>query len=306
MINQPQKSKTVTAKIENSIYFPYLQLMRLDRPIGTLLLLWPTLWALWIASKGIPDWKLLLVFCSGVIIMRAAGCVINDWADRHYDGQVERTKNRPLVNGTIPHHHALILFVGLSLIAFALVLTLDIKTIQFSFIAIGLAIIYPFMKRYTFYPQVVLGAAFSWGMPMAFMAVNGEVSDMGWVLFMANLLWTIAYDTQYAMVDRKDDLKIGIKSTAILFGDADKLIIGILQVVVVLSLLIVAAREELGWIFNLSVLITIALFSYQQWLIKERKTEQCFKAFLNNNWVGLVVFIGILLSYYFKLESVIK
>ncbi len=306
MINQPQKSKTVTAKIENSIYFPYLQLMRLDRPIGTLLLLWPTLWALWIASKGIPDWKLLLVFCSGVIIMRAAGCVINDWADRHYDGQVERTKNRPLVSGAIPHHHALILFVGLSLIAFALVLTLDIKTIQFSFIAIGLAIIYPFMKRYTFYPQVVLGAAFSWGMPMAFMAVNGEVSDMGWVLFMANLLWTIAYDTQYAMVDRKDDLKIGIKSTAILFGDADKLIIGILQIVVVLSLLIVAAREELGWIFNLSVLVTIGLFSYQQWLIKDRKTEQCFKAFLNNNWVGLVVFIGILLSYYFKLESVIK
>ncbi len=292
-------------KTSQSVYFPYLQLMRLDKPIGTLLLLWPTLWALWIASEGIPDTRLLLIFLFGVVLMRAAGCVINDWADRHYDGKVERTKNRPLVSGAIPHHHALILFLGLSLIALSLVLMLDWPTIQFSFIAIALAIIYPFMKRYTFYPQVVLGAAFSWGMPMAFMAVTGEVSDMGWVLFMANLLWTIAYDTQYAMVDRKDDLKIGIKSTAILFGDADKLIIGILQVVVILALLIVATRESLGWIFNSSIVVVIGFFSYQQWLIKDRKQDNCFKAFINNNWVGLILFAGIALSYYYKIEPTV-
>ena len=304
-MTQKNNRQSLSETLKSSLFFPYLQLMRLDRPIGTLLLLWPTLWALWVASKGVPDTKLLLVFIGGVVVMRAAGCVINDWADRHYDGQIERTKNRPLVTGAIPHHHALVLFIGLSLIALSLVLTLNEKTIMFSFIAIILAIIYPFMKRYTFYPQVVLGAAFSWGMPMAFMAVNQEVSDMGWVLFMANLLWTIAYDTQYAMVDRKDDIKVGIKSTAILFGDADKLIIGILQAVVILALLIVAAREGLGWIFNLSVLITVGLFIYQQWLIKERTRDACFKAFLNNNWVGLVLFMGIILSYYFKVEEAV-
>lgn len=304
-MTQENNKQSISETLKSSLFFPYLQLMRLDRPIGSLLLLWPTLWALWVASKGIPETKLLLVFVCGVVVMRAAGCVINDWADRNYDGKIERTKNRPLVTGAIPHHHALVLFFGLSLIALSLVLTLNEKTIQFSFIAIILAIIYPFMKRYTFYPQVILGAAFSWGMPMAFMAVNEEVSDMGWVLFMANLLWTIAYDTQYAMVDRKDDIKVGIKSTAILFGDADKLIIGILQGVVILALLIVAAREGLGWIFNLSVLITVGLFIYQQWLIKERKRDACFKAFLTNNWVGMVLFIGIVLSYYFKVEEVV-
>ena len=304
-MTQENNKQSISETLKSSLFFPYLQLMRLDRPIGSLLLLWPTLWALWVASKGIPETKLLLVFVCGVVVMRAAGCVINDWADRNYDGKIERTKNRPLVTGAIPHHHALVLFFGLSLIALSLVLTLNEKTIQFSFIAIILAIIYPFMKRYTFYPQVILGAAFSWGMPMAIMAVNEEVSDMGWVLFMANLLWTIAYDTQYAMVDRKDDIKVGIKSTAILFGDADKLIIGILQGVVILALLIVAAREGLGWIFNLSVLITVGLFIYQQWLIKERKRDACFKAFLTNNWVGMVLFIGIVLSYYFKVEEVV-
>jgi len=306
-IKQPTKPKSKQhSKKQKSVYFPYLQLMRLDKPIGTLLLLWPTLWALWIASAGMPKIDLLVIFFFGVVIMRAAGCVINDWVDRNYDGKVKIKKNRPLASGAIPHHHALILFLGLALIALAQVLTLDIKTIQFSFIAILLAIIYPFMKRYTFYPQVVLGAAFSWGMPMAFMAVNGEVSDIGWILFMANLLWTVAYDTQYAMIDRKDDIKIGLKSTAILFGDADKLIIGILQAVVILSLLIVAARESLGWIFDLSIILTLGLFIYQQWLIKDRKEELCFKAFLNNNWVGLIIFVGILFSYYFKIETVIK
>ena len=306
IMTQNKNKQSLIQKISSSIYFPYLQLMRLDRPIGTLLLLWPTLWALWVASEGIPETKFLWIFVCGVLVMRAAGCVINDWADRNIDGQVERTKNRPLVTGAIPHHHALVLFLGLSLVALSLVLTLDEQTIQFSFVAILLAIIYPFMKRYTFYPQVVLGAAFSWGMPMAFMAVNGEVSDMGWVLFMANLLWTIAYDTQYAMIDRKEDIKIGVKSTAILFGDADKLIIGILQAVVILALLIVAAREGLGWIFNISILITTALFIYQQWLIKERKREDCFKAFLNNNWVGLVLFVGIVLSYALKVKEVVE
>ncbi len=305
MSQSKQKIKSAT-NIKPSVFFPYVQLMRLDKPIGTLLLLWPTLWALWVASGGVPEFKLLVIFSLGVVLMRAAGCVINDWADRNLDAKVKRTKNRPLVTGTIPHYHALILFIALSLIAFSLVLELDWQTVQFSFIAVGLAILYPFMKRYTFYPQVILGAAFSWGMPMAFMAVQGEVTDVGWILFMANLLWTIAYDTQYAMVDRKDDLKIGIKSTAILFGDADKLIIGILQAVFVLALLIVATSEDFPWFFYTAILLATGLFAYQQKLINKRKEEQCFKAFLNNNWVGLIIFIGIVLSYYFKVEDIIK
>ncbi len=279
--------------------FPYLQLMRLDKPIGTLLLLWPTLWALWIASKGKPDTTLLIIFVVGVILMRAAGCVINDWADRHFDSQVSRTRQRPLATGAIPEKHALFLFVALCLFAFSLVLMLNKKTIEFSFIAVGLAVIYPFMKRFTFYPQVILGAAFSWGIPMAFMATNSTVGDVGWVLFITNLLWTIAYDTEYAMVDRKDDLKIGIKSTAILFGDADRLIIGILQGMVIIALLLVGNKEEFSYYYDISVLVVMVLFAYQQWIIRRRKTKACFKAFLNNQWVGLVVFIGIVSAYLF-------
>ncbi len=288
---------------KNSTLRSYLQLMRLDKPIGTLLLLWPTLWAVWIAAKGQPDISILIIFIVGVILMRAAGCVINDWADRHFDGKVKRTAQRPLATGAIPQKHALFLFVALSFFAFALVLFLNLQTILFSLIAVGLAILYPFMKRYTYYPQVVLGAAFSWGIPMAFMAINEQVSAVGWVLFLTNLLWTIAYDTEYAMVDRKDDLKIGIKSTAILFGDADKLIIGILQGMVILALLLVGNKEELSVFFDLSILLVVGLFSFQQWLIRQRKTTACFKAFLNNQWVGLVLFVGIVLAYAFPLSG---
>ncbi|HFB66444.1 MAG TPA: 4-hydroxybenzoate octaprenyltransferase [Aeromonadales bacterium] len=289
----------IKLSIKESKLFPYIQLMRLDKPIGTLLLLWPTLWAVWIAAKGKPDSTILTVFVLGVILMRAAGCVINDWADRHFDGAVKRTQQRPLATGSIPEKHALFLFVALCLFAFSLVLMLNTETIEFSFIAVALAMIYPFMKRFTFYPQVVLGAAFSWGIPMAFMATNGVVDDVGWVLFITNLLWTIAYDTEYAMVDRKDDLKIGIKSTAILFGDGDKLIIGILQGMVIIALLLVGHKEEFSFYFDLSIVIVTALFAYQQWIIRQRKTEACFKAFLNNQWVGLVVFMGIVLAYSF-------
>lgn len=276
---------------------PYWLLMRMDKPIGTLLLLWPTLWGVWIAAKGQPQLDLVLIFCGGVILMRAAGCVINDWADRNFDGQVKRTQSRPLATGEIPHKNALFLFVALSLIAFSLVLMLNKVTIMFSFVAIILAMIYPFMKRYTFYPQVVLGAAFSWGIPMAFMATGETVPDVGWILFVTNVLWTIAYDTEYAMVDRKDDLQIGIKSTAILFGDADKLIIGILQAMVIFALIIIGHKEEFSFVFYVGVLIATALFAYQQWLIKNRKETKCFQAFLNNQWVGFVIFIGLLINY---------
>lgn len=289
----------IRLNIKESKLFPYLQLMRLDKPIGTLLLLWPTLWAVWIAAKGKPDLTILTIFVLGVVLMRAAGCVINDWADRHFDGKVKRTDQRPLATGVIPEKHALFLFVALCLFAFSLVLMLNTKTIEFSFIAVALAMIYPFMKRFTFYPQVVLGAAFSWGIPMAFMATNGSVDDVGWVLFITNLLWTIAYDTEYAMVDRKDDIKIGIKSTAILFGDADKLIIGILQAMVVIALLLVGHKEEFSFYFDVSILFVTVLFGYQQWIIRYRNIEACFEAFLNNQWIGFVVFIGIVLAYTF-------
>jgi len=276
---------------------PYWLLMRMDKPIGTLLLLWPTMWGVWMAGKGAPDENIVIIFIAGVILMRAAGCVINDWADRKLDGAVSRTMNRPLATGVIPHKNALFLFIALCLFAFSLVLMLNEETRWFSLIAVFLAMIYPFMKRYTFYPQVILGAAFSWGIPMAFMATNGTVSDVGWILFLTNLLWTVAYDTQYAMVDRKDDLKIGIKSTAILFGDADKLIIGILQAMVILALILIGTKQQLTAIYYVSLLIAVLLFGYQQGLIYHRKESKCFQAFLNNQWVGFIVFVGIFFSY---------
>ncbi|OYT94169.1 MAG: 4-hydroxybenzoate polyprenyltransferase, partial [Pseudomonas sp. PGPPP3] len=207
----------------------FVQLMRLDKPIGIYLLLWPTLWALWVAAKGVPSASNLLIFVGGVILMRAAGCVINDYADRHFDGHVSRTQARPLASGKVKPREALALFAGLVALSFALVLCTNATTVWLSFGGVALAACYPFMKRYTFYPQVVLGAAFSWGMPMAFSAETGSVPPEAWLLYIANLLWTVAYDTYYAMADREDDLKIGVKSTAILFGDADRLIIACLQ-----------------------------------------------------------------------------
>lgn len=272
-------------------------LTRMDKPIGTYLLLWPTYWALWIASDGWPNLHLLIVFSLGVFVMRSAGCVINDIADMNVDGKVERTKNRPLVSGLITKDEALSLFGVLIGIALGLVLTLSWPTIYLSIIALLLAASYPFMKRYTQLPQVVLGAAFSWGMIMAFSEAQGEIPAIAWLLFTANLLWTVAYDTMYAMVDRNDDLEIGVKSTAILFGKHDKRIIGFMQLFVLGLLFTLGDMLAFGWPYQLSLVIAAGMFTYQQMLITNRERDKCFQAFLHNHWVGMVVFVGIFMEY---------
>nr|WP_181407953.1 4-hydroxybenzoate octaprenyltransferase [Mixta tenebrionis] len=274
----------------------YSRLMRIDKPIGSLLLLWPTLWALWLAGEAVPPLQVLLVFVLGVFFMRAAGCVVNDFADRKIDGYVKRTQMRPLASGAVTEKEAKVLFVTLALISFALVLTMNALTIWLSFAGLALAWVYPFMKRYTHLPQVVLGAAFGWAIPMGWAAVSGSVPLNCWLLFSANICWTVAYDTQYAMVDRDDDLKIGVKSTAILFGRFDKLIIGLLQLATLLLLAWVGLRMALDGAFYWALLIAGALFVHQQKLIAERQRERCFQAFLNNNYVGLVIFVGVALN----------
>lgn len=272
-------------------------LMRADKPVGTYLLLWPALWGLWVASEGMPDLWVLLVFILGVFLMRSAGCVINDYADRNVDGKVKRTVNRPLVTGAVSQKEALALFSGLVLLAFVLVLTLNRITVWMSVGALALASLYPFMKRFTYLPQFVLGAAFSWAIPMGFTAVMGYTPWYAWVLYLANLVWTVAYDTMYAMVDRDDDITIGVKSTAILFGHFDKHIIALLQLVT-LGLLWSAGRYlQWGWPFTVALAFAAGLFLYQQWLIRHREREACFKAFLHNQYVGMVLFIGIAASY---------
>lgn len=275
----------------------YHQLMRTDKPIGTLLLLWPTLWALWLATPGIPPLTILAIFMAGVWLMRAAGCVVNDYADRKFDGHVKRTAQRPMPSGAVSEKEAKILFASLVLLAFLLVLLLNTMTILLSIAALALAWMYPFMKRYTHLPQVVLGAAFGWSIPMAFSAVSESVPLTCWLLFMANICWTVAYDTQYAMVDRDDDLKIGIKSTAILFGKQDKLIIGLLQIAVIALMAIIGVLNDLNGAFYWSLLLAGALFIHQQKLIVGRGRNECFRAFMNNNYVGLVLFIGIALNF---------
>ncbi len=274
----------------------FWQLARFDRPIGSLLLLWPTLWALFLAGDGFPKVDVLLVFVLGVIFMRAAGCVINDFADRNVDGHVKRTANRPMPSGKVSEREALGLFSLLVLVSFLLVLTMNNLTIMLSVVAVILAAAYPFMKRYTHLPQLVLGAAFGWSIPMAYAAQSGALPAVAWLLFVANILWTIAYDTLYAMVDRDDDLKVGIKSTAILFGRFDKLIIGILQLATIMLLIAIGGMLQLSQWYYWALLLASALFVYQQMLIQGRQREQCFKAFLNNNYVGMVIFIGISLS----------
>jgi len=276
----------------------YHRLMRTDKPIGALLLLWPTLWALWVATPGLPPLWILAVFVAGVWLMRAAGCVVNDYADRKFDGHVKRTANRPLPSGDVTEKEARTLFVVLILLSFLLVLTLNTMTILLSVAALALAWVYPFMKRYTHLPQVVLGAAFGWSIPMAFAAVSESVPLSCWLMFLANILWAVAYDTQYAMVDRDDDLKIGIKSTAILFGRQDKLIIGILQVAVLGLMVGIGYLNQLNGAFYAAVAPAGVLFIYQQKLIANREREACFKAFLNNNYVGLVLFLGLAVSYW--------
>ncbi len=277
--------------------WPWIQLMRLDRPIGSMLLMWPTLWALWIAADGTPCLKNIVIFVLGVFVMRAAGCVINDFADRNFDGSVERTRGRPLATGALSAKQALGLFVGLLFIALILVLFLNRFTFWLAFGGLGLAILYPFTKRFTNLPQVVLGAAFSWAIPMAFGAETASVPPIAWLLFIINLLWTVAYDTEYAMCDREDDLKIGIKSTAILFGDLDKVIIGILQGLVLAGLVLVGLRLGFGLPWYLGLLGALVLFVHQQWRIRYRERWPCFHAFLNNHWVGACVFVGLFLQY---------
>ena len=290
MKNNPQQSLSVK-------WQAIKQITRMDKPIGIYLLLWPTFWALWVAADGFPSTHLLFVFSLGVFIMRSAGCVINDYADRKVDGMVKRTAQRPLVSGAMTSEQALSLFAFLIGGAIALVLTLSVYTIFLSIIALVLAASYPFMKRYTQLPQVVLGAAFSWGMIMAFAEIEGKIPTVAWLLFFANLLWTVAYDTMYAMVDRDDDLKIGVKSTAILFGQHDKRIIGLLQLSTIALLFIVGELQAFGWPYQLALVMASGLFCYQQMLIVNRQREACFNAFLNNHWVGLIIFVGIYIEY---------
>ncbi|GAA3903060.1 4-hydroxybenzoate octaprenyltransferase [Halomonas cibimaris] len=274
----------------------FLHLTRLDRPIGTWLLMWPTLWALWLAADGVPGRGVVLIFVAGVYVMRAAGCVINDYADRRVDGHVKRTKKRPLATGRISETEAKGVFAGLVVIAFILVLLTNLFTVLLSLGGVALAFIYPFMKRYTHLPQLFLGAAFSWAIPMAYGAVTGHVPVEAWLLFGANVAWTIAYDTQYAMVDRDDDVKIGVKSTAVLFGRADRLMVGLFQLAALGFLGWAGWRLAPGGFFWLGLAGMAATFLYQQWLIRARERDGCFHGFLNNFWSGLIVFAGIALS----------
>ncbi len=275
----------------------YWRLIRADRPIGIYLLLWPALWALWVAAAGVPPWWILLVFVLGTALMRSAGCAINDFADREFDGRVERTAQRPLATGAVTPREAVGVFVVLSLVAFALVLTLNAKTIAHSFVAVALAALYPFTKRYTHVPQLVLGIAFGWAVPMAFTALQNQIPPVAWVLFAATVLWALIYDTMYAMVDREDDLQVGIKSTAILFGRFDRPVIGVLQLLMLGLLWQVGQMAGRGIAFQLALLGAAGLFVYQQWLIRDRERAACFRAFLNNHYVGMLVFAGLFTDY---------
>ncbi len=275
----------------------YGLLMRVHRPIGTWLLLWPTLWALWLSSHGAPPLSVLIIFVVGTFLMRSAGCVINDYADRNFDSHVKRTQDRPLAQGKVKEREALTLFCGLVLLAFLLVLLLNPFTVMLSVGALIIASVYPFMKRYTYFPQLVLGAAFAWSIPMAYAAVKSTIDIEAWVLYISTLMWVLAYDTFYGMVDRKYDIKIGVKSTAILFGEADLSIIGIIQSFFMLGMLLVASRYELNWPFYVAWFIAAGFIGYQFWIARKRKPEQCFAAFLNNNYVGMVLFLGIAISY---------
>ena len=276
----------------------YALLMRVHKPIGSLLLLWPTLWALWIAGAGEPDPGVVLVFVAGVFVMRSAGCVINDYADRRIDPYVRRTKDRPVASGRVKPREALVLFAVLCLAGLGLVLTLNGLTVALSFAGAALAASYPFMKRWTHLPQIHLGVAFGWGIPMAFAALTGGTPPLAWLLLAGVVAWAVAYDTMYAMADREDDLRIGVKSTAILFGSADRAFVGASQLAV-LAVLVLAGREAgLGVFYNAAVAMGAALFLYQQRLIRNREPAACFDAFLNNNWVGALVFAGIAVDYY--------
>jgi 4-hydroxybenzoate polyprenyltransferase len=291
----------------------YARLMRFDRPVGTLLLLWPTLAALWLAAGGVPASNLIAIFTLGTIVMRAAGCVINDFADREFDGHVRRTSARPLATGQIGEREALVLFVVLLFIALGLVLMLNVVTQRMAVIGAALAVLYPFMKRWTYLPQVVLGLAFSWAILMAFTATGADpalgeaaafaevfglaaMPNEAWLLFVASVLWIVAYDTLYAMVDRPDDLKAGIKSTAILFGSADRFMVGLLQLCSLLALVLLGLQQPFGVIYFGALAVMAALFGWQQWLIRRRDLDACFRAFGNNVWVGFALLAGVALE----------
>lgn len=278
-------------RIEN-----YIQLLRLNKPIGILLLLWPTLWALWLAARGFPGVKLFLIFTLGVVLMRSAGCVVNDIADRNFDGHVARTKTRPLAARRLSVKAALITAFVLTLAAFLLVLMCNALTIILAFVGAALAFVYPFLKRVTHWPQLGLGLAFGWGVIMSFAALTNTIPALALWLYAASIVWPLMYDTEYAMVDRADDLNIGIKSTAILFGKRDRLMVGALQVLFLWLMMIVGIKAQLGFSYDVGLLLSAFFFIYQQILIAKRDPARCFQAFLNNHWVGLVVFLGIVLS----------
>ncbi len=277
----------------------YYYLTRLDKPVGILLLLWPVLWALWIAAEGAPDLDVLIIFILGVTIMRSTGCVLNDLADRNLDRHVARTRDRPITSGNVKPLEAIGLTTVLLLCALILVLNLNDLTFKLSFVAVFLAIIYPFMKRVTYLPQVFLGLAFAWAIPMAFAAQTDSVPEIAWLLFITAVLWAVVYDTMYAMVDKEDDIKIGVKSTAILFDDADRIIIGSVQLMILFSQILTGAKLGLGKYYYAGIAIASLLSAYQQYLIKDRIPEKCFQAFLNNQWYGMVIFAGLYLNYMF-------
>ena len=275
----------------------YSMLVRLHRPIGIFLLMWPALWALWLAGAGNPPFGIVAIFIAGVVLMRSAGCAINDYADRNFDGRVERTRARPIATGLVSPAEALGVFAALSLVAFGLVLLLNWQSVALSLVALALVVVYPFMKRFTHVPQLFLGAAFGWAIPMAFMAVTGAIPPLAWALFGTTLLWALIYDTQYAMVDREDDLKIGIKSTAILFGRWDLWAIAGLQVVMLVLLAVIGWQAGRGAWFAGGLMAAAAMAVYQQYLIRDREPPGCFQAFLNNNYYGMAVFVGLVLDY---------
>ncbi|MBT8103970.1 MAG: 4-hydroxybenzoate octaprenyltransferase [Gammaproteobacteria bacterium] len=278
----------------------YSKLMRLDKPIGIWLLLWPTLWALWLAGEGSPNQGLFVIFVLGVIVMRSAGCVLNDYADRKIDPYVERTRTRPLATGAVAPMEALTLFAGLGLIAIGLATMLNAPARFLAVIGATLTIIYPFAKRFVSIPQFVLGAAFGLAVPMAFAAQTGHTPELAWLVFGTAMIWAIIYDTFYAMVDREDDRRLGVKSTAILFGDADLFVVAGLQALMVVALILIGMRAELGFWYYLSVVFAAGLMAWHQWLARDRQPAGCFAAFLHNHLIGLVVFIGIVLHYTFE------
>jgi len=290
----PKLKKNIVAQLRN-----YGKLMRIDKPIGYWLLLWPTLWALWLAGEGHPDQGLFVVFVVGVFIMRSAGCVLNDYVDRKIDPYVERTRTRPIASGAVAPMEALVLFVALSLIAIGLATMLNRPARLLAIIAAGLTVAYPFIKRWVSIPQFILGAAFGWAVPMAFAAQTGETPQLAWLVFGVAVIWAVIYDTFYAMVDREDDRKLGVKSTALLFGEVDLFVIAGLQILMLAALILVGLRAELGFWYFFSVASAAGLMAYHQWLARDRQPGGCFAAFEHNHHIGFVIFIGIVLHYAF-------